>query len=484
MKKIMLVVLWLGVSIIAYAQEAGYVTESDIAYYPESANQSDAYKSGRCVLDIYYPKGVKNFPTIVWFHGGGLTNGEKSIPETLKEKGAAVVTVNYRLSPKAKAPAYIEDAAAAVAWTFKNITKYGGNSSLIFISGHSAGGYLALMVGMDKKWLNVHGINANHIAGLIPFSGHTITHFTVREERGIKGTQPVIDDLAPLYHVRPDAPPLLLITGDREMELLGRQEENAYMMRMMKVAGHQDARLLELDGYGHNMAEPAFPLLLNEVKRILKRFDGLYPPKDLVVKYHNEWTRNHYQERINEFKNNPLNYGDIVFLGNSITEEGKDWAAKLGIPNVKNRGIGGDGTDGVLNRLDEFFHFKPKAIFLLIGINDLFNLHLKKEIPSAEYVGNNILKIVNLLSEKTPNTKIYVQTILPTGEKFMKENISKVNEMIKSQEKEGKYKVIDLYSILADDKGLMKKELTYDGTHLNDAGYKVWVDYIAKYVNQ
>ena len=68
---------------------------------------------------------------------------------------------------------------------YNNIQKYGGNNQLIFVSGHSAGGYLASMVGLDKKWLAVHNIDANAIAGLIPFSGHAITHFTVREERGI-----------------------------------------------------------------------------------------------------------------------------------------------------------------------------------------------------------------------------------------------------------------------------------------------------------
>lgn len=126
------------------------------------------------------------------------------------------------------------------------------------------------MVGLDKRWLKRHEIDANRIAGLIPFSGHTITHFTVRKERRIEGTQPVVDDLAPLYHVRKDAPPLLLITGDREMEMMGRYEENAYMMRMMKVVGHPDTRLYEMDGYGHNMLTPAFPLLIKEVNRIVK----------------------------------------------------------------------------------------------------------------------------------------------------------------------------------------------------------------------
>jgi hypothetical protein len=126
------------------------------------------------------------------------------------------------------------------------------------------------MVGLDKKWLKAEGIDANRIAGLIPFSGQAITHFLVRKERGIPDTQPVVDEFAPLFHVRADAPPLLLITGDRELEMLGRYEENAYLMRMMKITGHKDTKLYELDGFGHNMTEPAFPLLLKELRRIIK----------------------------------------------------------------------------------------------------------------------------------------------------------------------------------------------------------------------
>ena len=129
------------------------------------------------------------------------------------------------------------------------------------------------MVGLDKSWLEPYHIDADRIAGLIPFSGHTITHFTVREERGIKGTQPIIDNLAPLFHVRPDAPPLLLLTGDRSLELLGRYEENAYMMRMMKVCGHQETALYELQGYGHDIIAPGIPLLLKEIERIRKNAD-------------------------------------------------------------------------------------------------------------------------------------------------------------------------------------------------------------------
>lgn len=254
---------------ISFAQEVQYLTQSNLHYYDYSIIQSYVYIKERCVLDLYYPTNIKNFPTIVWFHGGGLTGGEKEIPDALKEKGFAVVGVNYRLSPKVKAPTYIEDAAAAAAWVFKNIKNYGGDTSLIFVSGYSAGGYLVKMIGLDKKWLAVHNIDANKIAGLISLSGQAITHFTIREERGIPGTQPIIDELAPLYHVRKDAPPLILITGDSELELLGRYEENAYLMRMMKISGHTKTKLYKLDGYDHGIVGAAMPLLLKEVNKII-----------------------------------------------------------------------------------------------------------------------------------------------------------------------------------------------------------------------
>ncbi len=260
-----------GIGITTFAQEIQYETKQNVQYYSTAINQGDEYINERCVLDIYYPKNAKDFATIVWFHGGGLTGGEKEIPEQLMDKGVCVVAVNYRLYPKVKGPLYIDDAAAAVSWVFDNINGLGGDPSLIFVSGHSAGGYLASMIGLDKSWLGKYDIDADSIAGLIPFSGHAITHFTIREERGIPGTRPIVDSLAPLYHVRPDAPPLLLITGDRELELLGRYEENAYLMRMMKIAGHKETTLYELDGYGHGMTEPAFPLLLKEVQRIIEK---------------------------------------------------------------------------------------------------------------------------------------------------------------------------------------------------------------------
>lgn len=249
-----------------------YDQQSNIFYRDASVEPVTDYMRERCLLDIYYPKDKEGFVTVIWFHGGGLKAGNKFIPEWLKKKGIAVVAVNYRFSPKVSCPAYIQDGAAAVAWVFRNIERYGGDPGLLVVSGHSAGGYLTSMIGLDKRYLAVYGIDANRIASLVPFSGHTITHFTVREERGIAGTQPIIDEFAPLYHVRDDSPPLVLITGDRDLEMLGRYEENAYMMRMMLVAGHKETTLYELDGFDHGgMAIPAYPLLIKEVRRISEK---------------------------------------------------------------------------------------------------------------------------------------------------------------------------------------------------------------------
>ena len=272
-KRLLLLFILVAAAPVFAQQE--YTTVNNISYYADSVSKKDDYIKSQCVLNFYYPKGLKNYPTIVWFHGGSLTGGGKEIPKALMDKGFAVIGVGYRLSPKVKAPAYINDATAAVAWAFKHIGGYGGNPDLIFVSGHSAGGYLAMMLGFNKMYLSKYQIDANRIAGLIPFSGQAITHFTVRNERGIKDTQPIIDEYAPLYFVRQDAPRTLLITGDREMELLGRYEENAYLLRMLKLNGHKRSRLYEIQGFDHGgMAEPAFPLLVKEVRSVTQEILG------------------------------------------------------------------------------------------------------------------------------------------------------------------------------------------------------------------
>lgn len=263
--------LCLVCSCVAAAQNTvTYHSEYNIPY--KMQGKTDAYEQSRCKLDIYYPTNVKNYPTVVWFHGGGLEEGEKFFPKELMDKGIAIVAVNYRLSPKATNPAYIDDAAAAVTWTFNNIQKYGGSTNFIFISGHSAGGYLSLMLGLDKSYLARYNIDADSIAANFPISGQTTTHYTIRKERGLPPDIPIIDTYAPSNHARKDASPIILITGDRDLELSARYEENAHLAAVLKSLGNKKTELYELKGFNHGtVVGPACYLIVEHIKKICNK---------------------------------------------------------------------------------------------------------------------------------------------------------------------------------------------------------------------
>lgn len=189
-------------------------------------------------------------------------------PKELREQGFAVVTVNYRLSPKAKNPAYIEDAAEAVAWVFKNIEKYGGRRDHIFVSGHSAGGYLSLILAMDKKYMAAYGADADSVAAYLPVSGQTVTHFTIRKERGLPDGIPVVDEYAPVNKARKETAPLVLITGDKHLEMAARYEENALLEAVLKSIGNKKVTLYEMQGFDHGQVlGPACYLIADYVKR-------------------------------------------------------------------------------------------------------------------------------------------------------------------------------------------------------------------------
>ncbi|WP_166831285.1 alpha/beta hydrolase [Thalassoroseus pseudoceratinae] len=206
-----------------------------IYYGPENGTE---YQKERCQLDIHVPTNQQKFPVLIYFHGGGIVGGSRGGPD-LTSQGVCLVAPSYRLSPKAQCPDYLNDAADAVAWTFKNIEKYGGDPDRIFIGGMSAGSYLAAMITMDKSWLDKRGIDIDRIAGLLPISGHMITHFTVRKERGVSASTGLSDEFAPLYHVRKTPFPIFIQCGDDDYP--GRQEENRLFVAMMIKYAKQPA---------------------------------------------------------------------------------------------------------------------------------------------------------------------------------------------------------------------------------------------------
>lgn len=205
-------------------------------------------------------------------------------------------------------------------------------------------------------------------------------------------------------------------------------------------------------------------------------YGNLFLKSDKFLKYHDEWGKVNYLKKINEFKKNKLSFGQVVFLGNSITEGGNDWGNRLSISNAVNRGIGGDTTLGIIGRIGEIKYFKPKAVFLLIGINDLWNND--PNTPSKKIIKKNILTIVKSIKKASPETKMFLQTILPTSKKKYNLKIESINSSLKRNQQKRLYKIVDLYSIFVDDKGYIKENLTTDGIHINEKGYEKWAKHI------
>lgn len=225
-------------------------TEKDVVYAsPE-----------RCRLDVKWPKGMTNFPTVVWFHGGGLSSGNRHFIRI--DDSIAQVAVNYRLLGQnglTDGAECVHDAAAAVAWTLENIAKYGGDPKKVFVSGMSAGGYLTMMVGMAPQYLKERGHDIRELAGLAPVSGQATKHFNVRKFAGDTDPQylPKIDALAPLAYCSKDVPPIISICGEEPWEWKCRSEENRLLISSCVALGHDKAWFVSCPFADHGRAYTA-----------------------------------------------------------------------------------------------------------------------------------------------------------------------------------------------------------------------------------
>jgi len=192
----------------------------------------------------------------------------------------------------------------------------------------------------------------------------------------------------------------------------------------------------------------------------------------------------YYDQRKTLFEVLPNTKGEIIFLGNSITDGG-NWSELFHDLNVKNRGISGDVTDGVLDRLDEVVESKPAKIFIMIGVNDL------ARGKTVAYVVDNYKKIIERIRKNSPETTIYIQSVLPVNDHFTKfknhvnktDQIIAVNNHLKEMAQQfDKTSYIDLFSHFATEDNRLKPNYTNDGLHLTGKGYLLWKSLIEKYV--
>ncbi|MDR2438410.1 MAG: alpha/beta hydrolase [Planctomycetaceae bacterium] len=244
----------------------------NISYYAETNSE---YQKTQCVLDISTLKDGQKLPVLVWFHGGGLTEGSKEIPKHLQNTNIVLVGVGYRLAPKAKFPEFLEDVAAALAWTFANIEHYGGNPKQIYVGGCSAGAYLAAMIGLDSRWLKPYHIEPSQLAGLVLLTGQMTTHFHVRKMLNYPQPEyfPIIDENAPLHYISKDAPPILLVLGDRERDWPVRVQENEFMAASLRAMKHPHVEFYEIKGYDHG----GIAVALEAFQRIAKFISEVKP---------------------------------------------------------------------------------------------------------------------------------------------------------------------------------------------------------------
>ncbi len=207
--------------------------ESNVSYY-----EGPGANPARNDLDLYLPQGVSNYPVVVFVHGGAWTMGDKRLGQpvgnALAARGIGVASINYRLAPAVHNPDQARDVARAFAWVHANIAGRGGNPDSMFLSGHSAGGQLVALVGLDGRYLQEQGLDASALKGVIPLSGvydlqqvgQFLDTFNGSPLAGIFGSGPdALSAVSPITMVRPDAPPFLVLWADGDLTSLPQQAQ-------------------------------------------------------------------------------------------------------------------------------------------------------------------------------------------------------------------------------------------------------------------
>lgn len=219
----------LGPATLAAGELEKFAVEKhrNLAY--NSARDADPV---RHKLDLYVPKGAKDYPVMMFVHGGAWKSGNKdlyvALGENFARQGIGTAIINYRLTDRegtVKHPDHVKDVAKAFAWVKENCAKYGGSKAKLFVSGHSAGGHLVALLGTDEEYLKAEKCSAGDIRGVIAVSGvYTISPLVLGNIFG--KDEAVCKAASPITHVHGHHPPFLIGYGNRDFPFMDLMAED------------------------------------------------------------------------------------------------------------------------------------------------------------------------------------------------------------------------------------------------------------------
>lgn len=226
----------------AYGSRASMAVARDVAFGTHGQR-----------LDVWAPRGGGRHPVVIFFYGGSWESGRRQdygfAGRAFASQGFVTVVPDYRKSPEAVFPAFVEDAAQAVRWAHDNAARLGGDGDAIVLSGHSAGAHIAALVALDRHWLADAGVPARAIRGVVGISGpYDFLPLTTAAAQRALGQWPKLAETQPISFARADAPPMLLLTGDKDVTVRPR---NSAALAAALTAKGASARVIAYPGVTH-----------------------------------------------------------------------------------------------------------------------------------------------------------------------------------------------------------------------------------------